>query len=281
MRVLDGEARWALVVPVKPLATAKSRLRPGAGGVGHDRLALAFALDTVAAALASEPVAEVLVVTDDVVAGQALSELGAHAVPDEPHAGLNTAVRHGAALVAGRPVAALAADLPALRSAELAAALDDAAVRGRRCFVPDAPGTGTVLLAAPRGVDLDPRFGAGSAAAHELSGATRLAGGWPTLRQDVDTPQDLAAATRLGLGPSTAALLAGQSRYGVRMQGTVATYDPQSRSGTLLLDDGTEVKFGTAAFDASGLRLLRLGQRLRVEYDGAGAVTRVSVPTLS
>lgn len=64
------------------------------------------------------------------------------------------------------------------------------------------------------------------------------------------------------------------------MQGTVATYDPQSRSGTLLLDDGTEVAFGTEAFDASGLRLLRLGQRLRLEYDGAGVVSRVSVPTL-
>lgn len=64
------------------------------------------------------------------------------------------------------------------------------------------------------------------------------------------------------------------------MQGTVATFDTQTRSGTLLLDDGTEVEFDTAAFDASGLRLLRLGQRLRVEYDGTGAVRRVTLPTL-
>jgi 2-phospho-L-lactate guanylyltransferase len=64
------------------------------------------------------------------------------------------------------------------------------------------------------------------------------------------------------------------------MQGTVATFDPQSRSGTLLLDDGTEVAFAREAFDASGLRLLRLGQRLRVEYDDTGAVRRVGVPTL-
>lgn len=64
------------------------------------------------------------------------------------------------------------------------------------------------------------------------------------------------------------------------MQGTVATYDPQSRSGTLLLDDGTEVAFAREAFDASGLRLLRLGQRLRVEYDAGGAIRRVSLPTI-
>lgn len=197
-----------LVVPVKPLAAAKSRLRGGVRGVAHERLALAFALDTVAAALACGAVAEVLVVTDDVVAGQTLGELGAWVVPDKPRAGLNPAVRHGSSLVPERPVAALAADLPALRSAELGAALDAATRAGRRCFVPDAPGTGTVLLAAPAGADLEPRFGTGSAHTHEVSGAARLTGDWPTLRQDVDTAADLAAASRLGLGPSTAALVA-------------------------------------------------------------------------
>ncbi|WP_329108285.1 cold-shock protein [Micromonospora sp. NBC_01699] len=66
------------------------------------------------------------------------------------------------------------------------------------------------------------------------------------------------------------------------MQGTVATYDPQTRSGTLLLDDGTEVVFPAAAFDASGLRLLRLGQRVRIEYGGSGDgdVTRITIPGL-
>jgi 2-phospho-L-lactate guanylyltransferase len=64
------------------------------------------------------------------------------------------------------------------------------------------------------------------------------------------------------------------------MQGTVATYDPQTRSGTLLLDDGTEVAFPAAAFDNSGLRLLRLGQRLKIEYGGSGEVTRITLPGL-
>jgi cold shock CspA family protein len=64
-----------------------------------------------------------------------------------------------------------------------------------------------------------------------------------------------------------------------RRQGTVATFDPQTRAGTLLLDDGAELEFPAAAFDASGLRLLRLGQRVRVDRDDRGRVTRVTLAT--
>ncbi|MGN9907220.1 cold-shock protein [Phytohabitans sp. LJ34] len=63
------------------------------------------------------------------------------------------------------------------------------------------------------------------------------------------------------------------------MQGTVATYDPETRSGTLLLDDGTEVAYPAEAFAASGLRLLRLGQRVRIDHDESGQVTRLTLPT--
>ena len=65
------------------------------------------------------------------------------------------------------------------------------------------------------------------------------------------------------------------------MQGTVATFDQQSRSGTVLLDDGTPVAFGEAAFTASGLRLLRLGQRLRLERDADGNITKIALPTFN
>ncbi|WP_232534062.1 cold-shock protein [Plantactinospora sp. KBS50] len=64
------------------------------------------------------------------------------------------------------------------------------------------------------------------------------------------------------------------------MQGTVASFDPSSRSGTLLLDDGTRLDFPPAAFDASGLRLLRLGQRVHVERTTDGQVSRVAIPTM-
>ncbi|MBB5112068.1 2-phospho-L-lactate guanylyltransferase [Micromonospora echinospora] len=275
-----SEARWTVVMPVKRLGAAKSRLRGALPGVPHEELALALAADTLRAARACPAVAGVLVVTDDARVRAAADAAGARVVAD-PAAGLNAAFRHGAAVAGPRAaVAGLTADLPALRPAELAAALR--ATEGVRGFVADAPGGGTVLLAAPAGVPLAPQFGPGSAAAHAASGALPLAGDWPSLRRDVDTPADLATAAGLGLGPRTAALLAGGGvRYGAGMQGTVATYDASTRSGVLLLDDGTELAFPARAFDASGLRLLRLGQRVRIERDADGEVVRVTLPTMA
>jgi 2-phospho-L-lactate guanylyltransferase len=293
----DGDVRepgWALVVPVKRLSGAKSRLRGAVPGVPHERLALALAQDTVAAAVACPAVAEVLVITPDQDASAALAALGALVEPEPasastaPDAGLNAAVAHGLAHAAagGRRVAVLTADLPALRADDLAAALAQAADAGP-AYVADAAGTGTTLLVAPADGRLEPRFGPGSARAHEATGARPLSGPLPTLRRDVDTPADLAAARALGLGRHTRALVgrAGSrtpatGRYGACMQGTVATYDAQTRSGTLLLDDGSELAFPAAAFEASGLRLLRLGQRVRVERDGTGQVVLVTLPTL-
>lgn len=49
------------------------------------------------------------------------------------------------------------------------------------------------------------------------------------------------------------------------MQATAYTYDAGTRCGSVLLDDGTPVEFDAAAFDAGGLRLLRPGQRVRIE----------------
>ncbi len=64
------------------------------------------------------------------------------------------------------------------------------------------------------------------------------------------------------------------------MQATVRSYDATTRSGSVLLDDGTAVEFDAAAFDAGGLRLLRLGQRVRLDAKADGAVTRVTIATL-
>jgi 2-phospho-L-lactate/phosphoenolpyruvate guanylyltransferase len=64
------------------------------------------------------------------------------------------------------------------------------------------------------------------------------------------------------------------------VQATVRSFDPASRAGTVLLDDGVELPYDSAAFDAGGLRLLRVGQRvrLRVEDDN---ITFLTVATLS
>ncbi|TDB85308.1 hypothetical protein E1264_21650 [Actinomadura sp. KC216] len=61
------------------------------------------------------------------------------------------------------------------------------------------------------------------------------------------------------------------------MQGTVKEYDAETRSGSVLLDDGTELPFDADAFAAGGLRLLRFGQRVNLAMDD----DRISLVTLS
>lgn len=52
------------------------------------------------------------------------------------------------------------------------------------------------------------------------------------------------------------------------MQATVHSFDPADGGGQVLLDTGRLVPFPGEVFARSGLRLLRLGQRLSVELDG-------------
>lgn len=201
---------WSVVIPVKVLAQAKSRLAR-LGAEHRVELALAMAADTVTAALACDQVAHVIVVTDDQVAAGALASHGAVVVPDEPGDGLNAALRHGAAQAAGRwpggGIAALSADLPAVRPAEIARALQ-AAAAWPNAFVADAPGDGTTLYAARPGARFEPSFGLASRARHAAGGARELVlDGIDGLRRDVDTPEDLSAAAGLGLGPNTSDLL--------------------------------------------------------------------------
>ncbi|UNS99224.1 2-phospho-L-lactate guanylyltransferase [Streptomyces tubbatahanensis] len=203
---------WTLVVPLKPLTRAKSRLTGAVPGVPLPQLALAFAQDTVRAALTCRAVRDVVVVTDDPLAARALEALGAHRVPDAPGDGLNAALAHGAGAARARhphtALAALNADLPALRPAELTRVLN-AAAQFRRAFLPDAAEIGTTLLTALPGVALSPAFGGPSRARHRASGARELdARRVRSVRQDVDTPADLRAALALGVGDSTAGLLA-------------------------------------------------------------------------
>ncbi|MEU9271094.1 2-phospho-L-lactate guanylyltransferase [Streptomyces sp. NPDC048251] len=204
--------QWTLVIPLKPLALAKSRLADTATDGLRPGLALAFAEDTVAAALASPAVRDVAVVTDDALAGRVLAALGARIVADEPRGGLNAALTHGAAAVRAfrpdSPLAALNADLPALRPSELARVLE-AAGEFPRSFLPDAAGIGTTLLAVAAGRELLPAFGTDSRARHRSSGAAELRPeGVDSVRQDVDTGEDLRAALSLGVGPRTAAAAA-------------------------------------------------------------------------
>lgn len=189
------------MLPLKRLALAKSRLR--AEVEGADRVAFAFAVDTLAAVSSARVVAHTVVVTADGHLAAAARDRGAEVV-DDTAGGLDPAVDLG---LAGRrgPLAVLLGDLPALRPAQLDEALTSAA-RHPLSMVPDAAGTGTTLLAATGSAPV-PRFGEGSRARHEAAGHVVLDAA-PGLRRDVDTVADLAEALRLGVGPATAAAVA-------------------------------------------------------------------------
>ena len=200
-----GASTWTVIVPIKILATAKSRLAPHVGELRRD-LALAMAVDTVTAIAACDGV-EPVVVTDDQDAAAAVDGI-AVVVPDLPGDGINAALRYAATALGfpgGRHLAAVQADLPALRPAELSAALR-AALRAEQAFVADVSGNGTTFYAAREATHFVPRFGPGSASLHRAA-AEELVLDVPTLRRDVDTIDDLWAAARLGVGPRTAALL--------------------------------------------------------------------------
>jgi len=206
----DTELTWSVVIPVKVLAQAKSRL---AGLADADRraLALAMAVDTVAATIACRAVGAVVVVTDDDAVADQVRLLGAEVIADRAGADLNRALRSGAEHAAGRwpgyGRAALLADLPALSARELAVALG-AASAVTQSFVADAAGSGTTLYTARPGTAFCPRFGPLSRALHQQAGVTELElAGIDGLRQDVDTLADLRSATAIGLGRRSAALL--------------------------------------------------------------------------
>jgi 2-phospho-L-lactate guanylyltransferase len=202
---------WTLVVPVKRLARAKTRLVELPVDVRAE-LALAFAADTVAAALQCPLVDGVVVVTDEPAASLLLSSLGADVVADTPDAGLNPALVHGAVeakrLYPVSGVGALSADLPALRPGELEHALDLSASISAS-FVADGAGVGTTLLVARSLDEFRPQFGPRSRAKHRAAGVREIeSDALSTLRRDVDTQVDLWDAERLGLGPRTQGVLA-------------------------------------------------------------------------
>lgn len=206
------EPTWAVtaVVPVKPLARAKSRL------VLPDELrralVLAFAGDTVAALSANPFVAGVVVVTTDPEVEQVLGALASVRLLRDDGTGLCQAVHAGSRAASswspGTGVLVVPADLPCLVAADVTAVL----VAGRRtdgAFVPDRSGSGTTLLLSHPGRQVVASYGPGSAARHRALGVHPLDDAPPGARLDVDTVADLRSAVTLGLGPQASAVLAG------------------------------------------------------------------------
>ncbi len=211
-----GPAGIDVVIPVKPLDRAKSRLAVLGDDVRRD-LALAFVRDVLVAVRGAAGIREIVVVTaDDQVSALVRSELGGRGrlVPDKEPRELNRALRRGAAVLRsashrhtdGAVVLALCADLPALTSRALSDLLA-VAPASRAGFVADHTGAGTTTYLAPTAL-FHPRFGPGSRSAHARDAVDLTALVPPELRADVDSPADLAALlAHAHLGGATRASL--------------------------------------------------------------------------
>lgn len=217
MSIPASEASGAhVLIPVKRLARAKSRLAPRLEAIERRLLALAMLEDTIRAAAASPVVGRITVVTPDASAARRARACGVAVLVEEAgldnarsplNAALHAAARQVRAESDPPTLIVLQADLPALRPDELTAAVGQAA--GGRAIVADHAGTGTTaLIVHGREAQLIPRFGPWSAREHQRGGAVSLDGHWPGLRCDVDTPDDLRRVHHLGVGAATAALLA-------------------------------------------------------------------------
>jgi 2-phospho-L-lactate guanylyltransferase len=192
---------YVVLLPVKPPARGKSRL-----DVDPERrrtLAAAFALDTARACLATGSVRAVLAVTDDADFAEDLRDAGCETIPDGVAQDLNESLRLAASEARRRwpdgVPAAVCADLPALRPADLEAALTWSS--GPR-FVADRDDLGTTLYTAPYDA-FQPHFGFHSRRAHRDSGADEVPGDLASLRLDVDDAGALADAQTLGVGAHT------------------------------------------------------------------------------
>jgi 2-phospho-L-lactate guanylyltransferase len=199
-----------LIIAVKRLTVAKTRLAPVFSAPTRERVVLAMLLDTLAAAVKVTSLRGITVVTPDEVAAEAARQLGAEILVDPTPDGhpdpLNNAIAAAETAISTSPdpppnIAVLQGDLPALQPQELTQAI--AAARAhQRSFVSDRQGSGTVALFA-FGSKLEPAFGSDSAQRHSRSGAVELRGPWPGMRCDIDTPEDLQVARRLGVGAAT------------------------------------------------------------------------------
>ncbi|MGI8879858.1 MAG: 2-phospho-L-lactate guanylyltransferase [Jatrophihabitans sp.] len=190
---------WTALLPLAPIRSAKSRLRPASGtAADHEALVIALRTDTARALRASQSIHRVLVISPDPRCLAWAADLEFETLA-ETESGLNGALRqaaeHAAAHWPADGVVAVVGDLPAATGLALDAALD-ALGDAPRGMVADHSGTGTTMLSARPGRPLNPQFGPGSAERHAESGAVSLPAA-EGLRWDVDTAEDLAEVLRL------------------------------------------------------------------------------------
>ena len=152
----DAGADVGLIVAVKRLAAAKTRLAPVFSAQTREKVVLAMLVDTLTAAAGVAALGSITVITPDDAAAAAAAQLGAGVLADPTPDGdsdpLNNTIGTAERAVAGSfsSIVVLQGDLPALQTRELAEAIA-AARHHRRSFVADLFAVGTAI--APLGAD--------------------------------------------------------------------------------------------------------------------------------
>lgn len=246
--------KWSILIPVKQIPLAKSRLQ--GDRAKRSELARAFACDAVSAAMEVVGADGVYVATVDREFGLWAEISGANVLWDAPAGPLNSTIGHALQTVPSHwPLCILAADLPCATPMALSNLLS-AASEHHRSFLSDAAGTGTTALLSLTPTDVVPRFGERSAAAHAADGFVRVdAAEAHRLRRDVDTNVDLWDAIRIGVGPYTQQALNS-------IEVTVLEF--KDGHGRGVSDDGRVWNFGETDLADASYRFLRPGQRLRI-----------------
>lgn len=189
---------WVLI-PVKPLAEAKTRLGPLLAA-GERRVLVQRMLDDVLAAVtAVAGITGVALVSADAMVADLGARYGVRVVP-EPRPGLNPALRNATQVLVGEGVERLLilpADIPLVSAMAIQHMLAaDGATPAVSLVAASADGGTNALLTAPPGL-LEPAFGAGSCdryaqAAREKGVEPRLLD-LPEIALDIDRPADLQA----------------------------------------------------------------------------------------
>jgi 2-phospho-L-lactate guanylyltransferase len=181
-------SHWRAIVPFKTAGQRKTRLAPALSPPQRDRLAQALFVHVVGVLDTCPSVRSVSVLSETRPAGANIEWLA------DSGRGLNAELQ---ALRITGPRLIIHADLPLVAPEDVEVLL--AAARGGGAIAPDRHGAGVNALALDAGVSMEFRFGPGSLAGHlEQAGGRLTVVARQGLALDVDTPDDLTEATRLG-----------------------------------------------------------------------------------
>lgn len=203
----------AVLVPLKPLAEAKSRFRGAYDDQARAALVRAMLTDVLGAVRAAHN-GPLLLVTAGPAYDDLAARFDARRLEDRAHdynAAVAAAVRSEAVRAAGAALV-LPADLPRATPEDVARVL--VALRTAEVVLVPAHDGGTGALGLRPPAAIEPAFGPGSAAAHR--DAARAASrrfeefDCPSLAFDVDTPTDL-ERDPASLGPATREFLASRA----------------------------------------------------------------------